>query len=63
MPPEVNLCPKEFDGHNADIFSLGVVLYILVQGMNPFTDASEKCQYYKCIVWKEFNKYWNATDN
>ena len=40
MAPEV-VEGSPYLGHQADIFSLGVVLYILIHGIVPFKVASE----------------------
>ena len=47
MAPEIKE-GKEYDGTKADIFSTGVVLFIIVQGIFPFTGAKQD-EYYNLI--------------
>ena len=43
------------------MFSVGVLLFIIVQGIFPFAEASEQDYYYKRIHRGDFAKYWEAT--
>jgi serine/threonine protein kinase len=45
IAPEVN-SHASFDGITADIFSLGVLLFVMVTGRIPFRQASENDKYY-----------------
>ena len=50
-----------YDGFKADIFSLGVCLFIMVIGNYPFIDGLKVDKYYKFIASKKaYNKvkYW-----
>mmetsp|Transcript_24382 Transcript_24382/g.36580 ORF Transcript_24382/g.36580 Transcript_24382/m.36580 type:complete len:393 (+) Transcript_24382:52-1230(+) len=47
--PEI-FAAKPFDGTKADIFSLGVCLFILLVGKPPFSQANKSCQYFKFLV-------------
>ena len=47
MAPEILAFPCHFDGLKADIFALGVVLYVLTFGIPPFNQASQECPFYK----------------
>ena len=38
---------KEFDGHPADVWALGVLLYALVVGSFPFKGANDRELYRK----------------
>jgi len=62
MAPEIQSRKEDYNGHSADIFAAGVILFILVQGIFPFTDASIKCQLYKLIVRQDYAKYWYLND-
>jgi len=49
MAPEIKE-GKIYDGIKADIFSLGVMLFTMVQGHFPFTEASSNEYYYRLII-------------
>ena len=57
MAPEIIL-RQTYDGRKADIFSVGVILFILVQGGFPFLSATEEDEYYNLLVTGDFKKYW-----
>jgi len=57
MAPEV-LEKKEYNGTGADIFSLGIILFILVTGHPPFTKAVPEDPHFKYIVDNNFNAFW-----
>ena len=48
MAPEIKE-HKVYDGRQADIFSAGVILFIIVQGIFPFSDALTDNEHYKLI--------------
>ena len=49
MAPEI-IELKAFDGHKADIFSLGVILFISVMGVFPFKAAKKNDRYYSLLL-------------
>jgi len=49
MAPELKI-GKEYDGMQIDIFSTGVILFIIVQGNFPFMEAKKEDKYYKMIL-------------
>lgn len=55
--PEV-LALKPHIGVKSDIFSLGVVIFIVVTGKIPFKQASSVDNYYKEIMKMDYNTYW-----
>jgi len=55
--PEIHMCRK-YNGVKADIFSLGVVLFILVVGEICFQKAYIDNEYYRCIMVKKTPDYW-----
>ena len=55
--PEI-LSNRKYNGVKADIFSLGVVLFILVSGTIGFIEANIKDIYYKRIMVKKLPDYW-----
>lgn len=48
MSPEI-IEQKPFDGFKADIFSLGVILFISVFGKFPFSRAEKDDKFYKLL--------------
>merc|ERR1719242_2275794 len=64
MAPEIYAYQK-FSGEKADVFSLGVLLFILLTGFPPFVtpNASDKCFQY--IYYGKFEwlmQQWQVTD-
>lgn len=49
MAPEIKE-GKVYDGTQIDIFSLGVILFILVQGIFPFKEARKEEYFYNLII-------------
>jgi len=41
---------KTYNGAQADIFSIGVVIFIIVQGTFPFKEAKSTDKYYDCLL-------------
>ena len=60
MAPEIKE-GKVYDGRKADMFSAGVILFIMVQGIFPFSEAKKSEYYYKLIVEGKHEKYWEKT--
>lgn len=50
-----------YDGKAADIFSLGVCLFTLIQGIFPFSEAKKDEYFYKMILEGDLVKYWHKT--
>lgn len=55
--PEI-LLKKPYDGVKTDIFSLGVVLFTLVTCKMAFCQASRGDKFYRYIIHKSVDKYW-----
>ena len=53
---------KEYDGIPSDIFSLGVVLFLLVMGFFPFEKPNCTDNRYKFIMKKDFNGFWKKCE-
>jgi serine/threonine protein kinase len=49
MAPEIKE-QKTYDGKKADMFSAGVILFIIVQGIFPFSEAKPSEYFYNMIV-------------
>ena len=56
--PEI-LRNRPYDGFKADIFSLGVVLLTLTTCKIGFMEATKYDPFYRLIMTKHFDKYWN----
>ena len=60
MAPEI-IEHKPYDGFKADIFSLGVILFISVLGKFPFPRAELSDKYYKLLQNPDLhNKFWEV---
>ena len=60
--PQIFKC-KPYNGSKADIFSLGVILFILVVGMFGFKKADHNDEKYRCIMNNQINNYWVSLAN
>jgi serine/threonine protein kinase len=60
MAPEIAE-EKPYDGRKADIFSLGVILFVIVLCKFPFSMAKKGEYYYQLIMDGKFEEYWNLT--
>ena len=61
--PEMFSCAtKGYDGVTADIFSLGVVLFVLVMGFYPFDKPNMIDSRYKLISKKDFDNFWKKCE-
>lgn len=49
MAPEIKL-GKQYDGRSTDIFSIGVILFIIVQGLFPFREAKLDEFFYNLLL-------------
>lgn len=57
MAPEIKE-GKQYDGRAIDIFSTGVILFIIVQGIFPFKEAKKDEYFYNLILSGNLEKYW-----
>ncbi len=61
--PEMFCCAtKGYDGVIADIFSLGIVLFILVMGFYPFDKPNMTDSRYKLISKKDYHNFWKKCE-
>lgn len=58
MAPEV-LAKKPYQGHYADLFSLGVILFSMYCGHPPFDLATPTDNYYSLIYRNRIEEFWN----
>ncbi len=59
MAPEIIL-RKPYKGASVDIFACGVVLFIMVSGIPPFLRAEKSDNYFKHIMKKDYDLFWEA---
>lgn len=57
MAPEIKE-GKEYDGRKVDIFSSGVILFIIVLGIFPFREAKPDEYFYSLIKKGDLKTYW-----
>lgn len=60
MAPEIKE-QKTYDGMQIDIFSTGVILFIIVQGIFPFQEAKKDEYYYNLLLKGDHETYWKKT--
>ena len=60
--PEIWEEGKYYTGVEADVFSLGVILFNLVTGMYGFLTSKVNDGYYKFIYQKKYNLYWDSVN-
>jgi len=53
---------KAYDGRKADLFSVGVILFLLVKGTYPFLNADEEDFYYSKIIAGDADTYFGWVD-
>ena len=49
---------KQYDGRQIDMFSTGVILFIIVQGIFPFKEAKKDEYFYNLLLQGKFDYYW-----
>jgi len=57
MAPEIKE-GKTYDGKQIDMFSCGVILFIIVQGIFPFKEAKKDEYFYNLIINNKLDTYW-----
>ena len=60
--PEILLRQQDYD-KKVDVFSMGVVLFILLGGYPPFEHAKESDKWYQLIVKKKYKHFWKSHRN
>ena len=58
MAPEIKK-RLAYDGRKVDIFSTAVILFIIVNGIFPFKEATSSDVYYQLIINGSLEAYWN----
>lgn len=59
MAPEI-IAGHRYSGEAVDVWSLGVVFFIMLSGFPPLQRADMKDWYYKRIVKKQYENFWKA---
>ena len=59
MAPEIK-AGLEYDGRQTDIFSCGVILFIVVLGIFPFREAKKDDYYYNLLLNGKYEEYWQV---
>ena len=61
MAPEVRTGRDEYDAAAADVWSLGVVLFVLLSGTQPFAEAKLPGDWwYTRVAHRQWEAYWDA---
>jgi len=60
MAPEIKE-NKNYDGCQIDMFSTGVILFIIVQGIFPFKEAKKDEYFYNLLLNGDYATYWKKT--
>lgn len=61
MCPEL-VMKKKYDAKKADVFALGVIMFVFVKGSPPFEVADyQRDPYYKTLLTRP-EKYWKVMD-
>ena len=59
MSPEIILKQK-YKANAADIFAAGIILFIMVTGHPPFSQANAKDKFYACLARNKAELFWKA---
>ncbi|CAD8201535.1 unnamed protein product [Paramecium octaurelia] len=65
MSPELLISEKYMQSNllkKSDIFALAVLIFILLYGFPPFSEASPNCPYWKIISDKKWNSFWKLVN-
>ena len=57
MAPEIKE-GKKYDGLQIDLFSSGVILFILIKGIFPFKEARKDEFFYNLLCQQKYDDYW-----
>jgi serine/threonine protein kinase len=61
MAPEIKE-GREYDGRKIDIFSTGVILFIIVVGIFPFKEAKKEEYFYNMLYKQDYSAYWKKIE-
>ena len=49
---------RKYDGFKADVFSAGVILFVMTRGIPPFFKAEKSDRYFKVMIMERWDLYW-----
>merc|ERR1712056_38133 len=61
MAPEIKE-GKTYDGTQVDLFSVGVILFIIVQGIFPFKEARKEEYFYNLLLSGKIDTYFQKVN-
>lgn len=61
MAPEIKE-GKQYDGTQVDVFSLGVILFVLVVGIFPFMEGRSSDFFYNLLLTGQLDLYWQRVN-
>jgi len=61
MAPEIKL-GQQYKGTNVDMFSIGVILFIIVQGIFPFKEARKEEYFYNLLLQGKTDTYFQKVN-
>jgi serine/threonine protein kinase len=61
MAPEIKE-GKNYDGTQVDLFSVGVILFIIVQGIFPFKEARKEEYFYNLLMTGQISTYFEKVN-
>lgn len=62
MSPEMHLSRRSFGGKQADMWAVGICLFILLTGFPPMTVAKTSCPWFSLINRKRYTLFWKKVD-
>lgn len=63
MPPEILLQQSKIIPEAIDVFSIGVISFILMTGEFPFDTPTKEDSFYRLIIDNEWEEYWRIVDS
>jgi serine/threonine protein kinase len=61
MAPEIKE-GKQYNGLKIDLFSAGVILFILIRGIFPFKEARKEEFFYGLLCAENYSEYWTKVE-
>jgi serine/threonine protein kinase len=61
MAPEIKE-GKTYDGTQVDLFSVGVIIFIIVQGIFPFKEARKEEYFYNLLLTGQIETYFEKVN-